>query len=195
VLSANLCLHFHAANGLHPRYLGDGLARLLVDAGFVTIRLSFETAASEYETAIDHKVNLADLTNAIDALERAGFPRKEIEVYVISALPKQTPQQTLQDLLLVHGLGVKLNLAQFSPIPGTTAWQDAVTLGMEPDIDLIYTNNSIFARQWGEEYYQTQVKLQLLARVLNYAIDLNLPLSGTNSLIRKMGLEKNWFSE
>jgi hypothetical protein len=88
---------------------------------------------------------------------------------------------------VVHGLGVKIRLAQFSPIPGTTAWQRAVELGMPENIDLLCTNNSIFARQWGEEYFDLQQKFHLFARVLNYAIDLNLPLSGKSSFMQKGG--------
>ena len=110
--------------------------------------MSFETASPKHEQSIDHKVIIHDLELAVDALDKAGFMRKKIEVYILSGLPEQPPEITLDDMLYVHGLGVKIRLAQFSPIPGTNDWQNAVVLGMDSHIDLINTNTSFFARQY-----------------------------------------------
>ena len=113
-----------------------------------------------------------------NTLEESGFIRKKIEVYILTGLPGQDPELTLEDMLFVHGLGVKIRLAQFSPIPGTKDWQHAVELGMDNQIDLVNTNSSIFAKQWGAEYYQKQRDFHQFAKVLNYANDLNLTLTG-----------------
>jgi len=183
IVSQDWPVQFHTPNGLHPKYIEVDLANLLVQSGFETIRLSFETSSSHYEESINHKVNADDLANAIDALEKAGFPRKQVEVYVLTGLPKQNPELTLQDLLFVHGLGVKIRLAQFSPIPGTKDWWNAVDAGMDENIDLVCTNSSIFAQQWGENYYQKQREFHQFVKILNYTVDLDLTLSGPKSFL------------
>lgn len=180
IISKHVRIHFHTPNGLHPKYIDQDLAKMLVQSGFETIRLSFETASSEYKEAIDSKVCGDDLANSIDFLEQAGFPRKKIEVYLLTGLPGQNLELTVEDMLFAHALGVKIRLAQFSPIPGTKDWDKAIKYGMDNKIDLVCTNSSVFAREWGAEYYHMQQKFHHFSRVLNYAIDLDLPLSGEN---------------
>lgn len=184
VISSGFKIHFHTPNGLHAKYIDKNLAMLMVQAGFETIRLSFETAAPEFQGSIDHKVNNDQLANAIDALEAAGFPRKKVEVYLLTGLPDQNISITFEDMLFVHSLGVKIRLAQYSPIPGTVEWQKAVDSGMDENIDLICTNSSLFARQWGEEYYSLQRQFHQFAKVLNYAVDLDLTLNGEKAFFK-----------
>ena len=184
VISTGLKIHFHTPNGLHAKYIDKNLAALMVRAGFETIRLSFETAAPEFRDSIDHKVDEHQLANAIDVLEQAGFPRKKVEVYLLTGLPGQPAKLTLADMLFVHSLGVKIRLAQFSPIPGTADWQKAIRFGMDEKIDLICTNSSVFAMQWGEEYYSRQQQFHQFVKVLNYAVDLNLTLNGKNAFLK-----------
>ncbi len=186
VISSKLSIHFHSPNGLHPKYIDEELAVLMIKAGFQTIRLSFETASPKYNEAKNNKVDIHDLTNAIDAFEFAGYPRKKIEVYILTGMPDQVPRETYDDILFVHGLGVKIRLAQFSPIPGTVDWQNSVMQGMSENINLLSTNSSFFSLQWGEEYYQIQQKFHHLSRVLNYAVDLDTLLSGSSSLQKRV---------
>ncbi len=182
VISSKLRINFHSPNGLHPKYLNKDLSKLMVQAGFRTIRLSFETASTKYNKTKDYKVDTHDLANAIDTFEYTDYPRKKLEVYILTGLPGQPLRDTYDDMLFVHGLGVKIRLAQFSPIPGTKDWQNSIRSGMKKNIDVLATNSSVFSKQWGEEYYQTQQKFHHLSRVLNYSVDLGITLSGEDAM-------------
>ncbi len=189
LLSLGLPLRFHTPNGLHAREIDADLARLMVETGFQTIRLSFETANPERLRDMNSKVTPDDLANAVDSLEAAGFPRKRIEVYVLVGLPGQSPDEMVRSILLVHRLGVKMRLANFSPIPGTVEWERAREAGLVDDeTDLLWTNNSVFGYRVGEAHQQQLDALARLVKVLNQAVDLKANLLDENfigSLFKK----------
>ncbi len=189
LLARGLPLRFHTPNGLHAREIDRDLARLLVQTGFQTIRLSFETANPERLRDMSSKVTPDDLANAVDALEAAGFPRKRVEVYVLIGLPGQSEDEMMRSILLVHRLGVKIRLANFSPIPGTVEWKRAEEMGLvDESTDLLWTNNTVFGYLLGEEHQKKLDALARLVKVLNQAVDLKANLldeSVVGSLFRK----------
>ena len=192
LLSLGLPLRFHTPNGLHAKEIDRELAELLVQTGFQTIRLSFETANPERLRDMSSKVTPDDLTNAVDALEAAGFPRKRVEVYVLLGLPGQSYDEMMRSILLVHRLGVKIRLANFSPIPGTVEWERARQAGLiDETTDLLWTNNSVFGYRIGERHQKNLEALARLVKVLNQAVDLE-----TNLLDERFvgALFKKWAS-
>jgi radical SAM superfamily enzyme YgiQ (UPF0313 family) len=177
LLEQGLPLRFHTPNGLHAREIDVDLAQLLIQTGFQTIRLSFETANPDRLRDMSSKVTLDDLSRAVDALEAAGFPRKRVEVYVLIGLPGQSPDEMMRSLLLVHQLGVKIRLAQFSPIPGTVEWERAKQAGLiDESTDLLWTNNSVFGYRVGEAHQKNLDALAQVAKVLNEAANLGVNL-------------------
>ena len=140
-------IRFHTPNGLHARYIDQGLARRLYRANFKTIRLSFETSDLKRQKDSGDKVSNQDLIRAVENLKTAGYRPCEIEVYVMIGLPGQSLKEIMDTIEFVHRLKVKIRVVQFSPIPGTKEYERAVTdYGINGDEPLLQ-NNSIFPMQ------------------------------------------------
>ena len=145
-------LQLHMPNGLPPRQIDAETAELLRRAGARTVRLSFETSNVERQRTMSSKVTNEDLERALSHLESAGFQRHHIGVYVLMGLPDQGIDEVRESVRYVTDLGAKVNLASFSPIPGTVEWQRAVKAGAwNESADLLLTNNSVFPI-WAQKY-------------------------------------------
>lgn len=143
IIQKGLKTRFHTPNGLFAKLLDRELAELLVESGFKTIRLSYETKDSERQARMK-KVNDTDLENALKHLEAAGFPRREVVVYLIMGLPHQKPAEVRDSIDYVHQLGAKVSLSSFSPIPNTQEWEIAVRDHGFPQDQPLMTNKSIY---------------------------------------------------
>jgi radical SAM superfamily enzyme YgiQ (UPF0313 family) len=161
----------HTPNGIHPKWVDAGTAALMKRAGFKTIRLSYESHDPARQKAMGMKVVDQDLTNAVSCFLEAGFRRPEIGAYVIMGLPGQDAAEVLDSLLFVFGLGIKISLSSFSPIPGTASWDEAVRSGLLPeDADPILSNNSAFPMRSGSGVFAGAVRLGTLAALGNRII-------------------------
>ena len=137
---------FHCPNGLHARFIDDELARLMRDSGFRTIRLGFETVDGERQKETGGKVTCEDLAGAVGLLKKYGFTKKEIGVYLMYGLPGQTFDEVKEGVSFLKDLGVGINLAEFSPIPGTECWRDLKEKGIvQEGMDPLLTNNTVFS--------------------------------------------------
>ena len=173
LLKRGLKLRLHTPNGLFARLVDPQLAELMFAAGVKTVRLSFETANESRRQQMSMKVSNADLVRAIKVLERAGYRRGEIDVYVMMGLPGQPISEVEESIRFVHSLGAKARLASLSPIHGTEEFRRAVRMGLiPPDIDPLLTNNSIFPLARTREEYEKFQQLRNLAKELNAALEI-----------------------
>jgi len=129
VVRKELPVAFHTPNGLHLREIDDGLAALFRKAGVKSVYLSQESTDPAVLRESCPKVEPGDLERAADCLERAGYDRRELNVYLIAGLPNQSATSIREDILYVRRLGLRPHLAFFSPIPGTPLWNDLVRGG------------------------------------------------------------------
>jgi len=136
-------LRFHAPNGLHARLLTKRTAGLMAAAGFATVRLSLEASQPARQRLLGGKAGLKDLTRAAGLLAGVGFPRREIGVYTLLGYPGQTPPEVEEDIAAVHGLGLRVLLSAFSPIPGTKIFRLLEAAGLVPE-DPVFQNNTVF---------------------------------------------------
>lgn len=143
VIARGWQVNFHTPNGLFARLLDPELAQLLVQSGFRTIRLSFETTDPVRQRQM-RKVTDSDLSRALRNLEHAGFPRSDVTVYLIMGLPGQQPREVEDSIRYVHDLGARVSLSSFSPIPNTTDWTKAVRDFDFPVDEPLMTNKSIY---------------------------------------------------
>jgi len=144
LIGRKIQVKFHTPNGLQPSGIDSDTARLMKKAGFSTIRLSYETGDPAWQRRMG-KVTDSDLINAVDALLRAGFKKKQIGVYVMMGLPGQKARDVANSMIFIFNQGVKVSLASFSPIPGTELFYQMVSEGIiNRDVDPLLTNNSIF---------------------------------------------------
>ena len=124
------------------------MARLLFRAGFKTIRLGLETASFDDRKAMDSKVGPGEFQQAVDHLKGAGFKGEAIGAYLLCGLPGQDPDELETSIKMVKSCGVRPLLAQYSPIPHTALWSEAVKASRyDLDSDPIFHNNSIFPCQ------------------------------------------------
>jgi radical SAM superfamily enzyme YgiQ (UPF0313 family) len=143
VIAQHLDVHFHTPNGLFAKLLDEELAELLAESGFKTIRLSYETKNADRQKQMG-KVNDGDLEKALNNLERAGYARHEAVVYLMMGLPNQRPLEVEDSIRYVHGLGARVSLSSFSPIPHTPEWQIAVQQFKFPVDQPLLTNKSAY---------------------------------------------------
>ena len=172
IVAQRLNLRFHTPNGLHIKQIDREIARLFRLSGFTTIRLSFESADPKRIEDMRNKVSPADLAEAVRNLEKAGFPRKQLEAYVLMGLPHQSLQEIHQSIAFVYSLGIKIRLASFSPIPGTIDHQRAVQEGSFPaDADPLLTNKTIFPLYRTAVAYEKFQRIRRLVHSLNHSLE------------------------
>jgi radical SAM superfamily enzyme YgiQ (UPF0313 family) len=187
IVQHQLKLRFHTPNGLHARHINGEVAKLFFLAGFKTIRLSFETASNERLTDMNFKITPDQLNNAIDHLESAGYQRKAIESYVMMGLPGQSWEEVYESIFFVHSLGVKIRLASFSPIPGTTDYERAVKEGFFPEnANPLLTNKTIYPMHRSLKSYQKFNEIRQLVNVLNYAVDREVNLFSSREVNKSL---------
>jgi hypothetical protein len=144
-----LGLRFHCPNGLHARYLNRELAQELRRHGFMTLRLGLESAQESFHQRMGAKLRLEDFEAAVDSLLRAGYDPRQIGVYVLAGLPGQNLEDLEQSLKYVLGLGLRPHLAEYSPIPGTALWEEAVRRSPFPiSQEPLFQNNTLLPCRW-----------------------------------------------
>ncbi len=168
VVRQGLKVQFHTPNGVSPKALDAELAFLLRRAGFVTLRFSFETVNPRRQQDMGAKVSADDLARALDYLERAGFQRQEVGVYLLMGLPGQDLQEVAESVLFVANLGARVHLACFSPIPGTREYQRAVEGGLlSAVVDPLLCNESVYPLSGDQVGFWRHVRLRNFATSLN----------------------------
>ncbi|MGC9323611.1 MAG: B12-binding domain-containing radical SAM protein [Desulfomonilia bacterium] len=144
LISREMDIRFHCPNGLHIRHLSKQLAALMRKAGFVTIRLGFETADRDRQRMSGSKVTTDEFLRAVDALHCAGYDSSEIGVYILCGLPFQEAQDVMNTIEVVKKAGARPMLAEYSPIPHTDDWDRAVAGSRYPlGDDPLFQNNTL----------------------------------------------------
>jgi radical SAM superfamily enzyme YgiQ (UPF0313 family) len=161
IIERGLDCYFHTPNGLHVKSITQEMAELMYKAGFKTIRLSLETANPERQLEMGNKANNDDLVSAIDFFEQAGFRRKDIGVYLMIGMKGQSFDEMVDSIRFVSSLGVRVCLAEYSPIKGTKEWERA---DLPSDMDPLLTNNSIFTLQDDWNMFE---RIKSMAKTLN----------------------------
>jgi radical SAM superfamily enzyme YgiQ (UPF0313 family) len=139
-----LPLQFHTPNGVHISGLGAEVCEALFLAGFKTLRLGLETGDDQRQQQLGAQVKPGAVSSAMANLTKAGFQPEQIGVYLLCGLPGQDPNEVAQSIRMVLDHGARPHLAEYSPIPGTPLWSEALRcspfdLANEP----LYHNNSL----------------------------------------------------
>jgi radical SAM superfamily enzyme YgiQ (UPF0313 family) len=119
VLQQRLPVHFHTPNALNARFISRELAELMVQAGFRTFYLGFESNAYDWQRRTGGKVYSGDLARAVAHLVCAGADLSAITAYLIVGHPQSERQEVESSMRFAHSLGIRVMLSEFSPIPGT----------------------------------------------------------------------------
>ena len=120
VIENKIDVSFHTPNALNARFIDSELASLLVKSGFKSFYLGFESRAEEFQRQTGSKIYDDEFANAVKTLITAGADINSITAYLILGHPRFEIQEIEESMKFAGGsLGVKIMLAEFSPIPGT----------------------------------------------------------------------------
>lgn len=112
-------VRFYTPNALHARFVTRDIAELLVKAGFTDFNLGFESGCRDFQKATGGKVYSGELASAVENLKAAGAKGTDICAYHILGHPQSDLQELEESMRFANSLGVRIMLADFSPIPGT----------------------------------------------------------------------------
>jgi len=142
-------VRFHTPNGLHARSLTGEVAGLMRQVGFATVRIGLETSCSDRQLATGGKVNNEQFREAVQNLRRAGYSAHEIGVYVLVGLPRQTRDEVEATIQFVWQQGARPYLAEYSPLPGTPIWEEAMMVSpFDLDGEPLFQNNTLLPCRW-----------------------------------------------
>jgi radical SAM superfamily enzyme YgiQ (UPF0313 family) len=165
VKKRNLSCNFHCPNGLHLREIDEEISRLFYSCGFKTIRFGFETSDFKRQTETGGKVRNEELRNAVQHLRKAGYQTDDIGIYLLCGLPGQKAQEVRDSIEFVWECGAKPVLAEYSPIPGTKMWAEAVALSpFDIQGEPLYHNNSLLPCQNNEFSFTVYNEIKMSLR-------------------------------
>jgi radical SAM superfamily enzyme YgiQ (UPF0313 family) len=168
LIRRNLPIQFHFPNGLHLRDVTPELGNLMFNAGFKTIRFGFETSDGQRQTSTGKKVDNQELIDAVLQLIRAGYHTDDIGVYLLCGLPGQSAEEVMESIRFVRSCGARPIIAEYSPIPGTGLWKEAVDSSPYPiALEPLFQNNSLLPCRNDSLTYEMYQALKLTCRTPN----------------------------
>jgi len=123
IIEQKIKVNLHTPNALNARFITEELSELMVEAGFKTFYLGFESLSKDWQQQTGAKVFSEELAKAVENLLAAAAHRQNITAYQILGHPAIDIQQLEESMRFVNGLGIRGMLADFSPIPGTVDGQ------------------------------------------------------------------------
>ncbi len=165
IIGRGLNVRFHCPNGLHIRPITKEVAAAMWQSGFKTIRLGLETSDPVRQKNTGGKVTNDDFLRAMEHLTGAGFDAGDIGVYILCGLPRQRAQEVLDAVALVKATGAWPMITEYSPIPHTQDWEEAVQISAYPIADEpLYHNNTLLACRWEGLTYAMYRGIRRVAR-------------------------------
>jgi radical SAM superfamily enzyme YgiQ (UPF0313 family) len=136
-------------NALNAALMDAEIAALLKGARFQEVRLGLETADPTAQRATGGKLNRTAFESAVSLLLGAGFPGNAIQAYVLAGLPLQRMEEVKKTVDYAVGLGIKVNLAQYTPIPHTPMFEKYQSVARYPIAEEpLFQNNALFPFAW-----------------------------------------------
>ncbi len=125
-------MRWHSPNGLHASAIDLRVAGAMKRAGFETIRIGLESTSDRFHAETGGKTRFEGFLSAVASLRETGFSTEQIGVYLLVGIPGQSRAHIEDDVALVLRAGAYPKLAEYSPIPGTQMWNQAVSVSRYP---------------------------------------------------------------
>ncbi len=171
IVSKGLSLKFYLPNAIHIRFLDKETALLMKRAGFREIRLGYESSSSNFHSEYDDKFSEDDLFRAVEVLKGSGFSSGQITAYVLGGLPGQSFRSVEKSIRTAGGAGIRVSLAEYSPVPGTNLWEKSKEICPFPlEKEPLFHNNSFFPMKWEGYTVENMTYLKNLSVELNKQI-------------------------
>ncbi|HOO47595.1 MAG TPA: radical SAM protein [Deltaproteobacteria bacterium] len=165
IVKRGLDIRIHCPNGLHIRSITQGVASSMKACGFCSIRLGLETSDPLRQGLSGGKVTNEDFLRCMDNLCSAGFSSGDIGVYILCGLPGQCAQEVLDAVSLVKSTGARPMITEYSPIPHTKDYEDALKMSRYNIADEpLYQNNSFLSCRWDGLTYEDYRQIKNAAR-------------------------------
>ena len=129
---------FHVPNALLIDQLTLRNAELLKELKVKPVVLGVD-AVHEAELLGRWWISYRAIRDTVSLLERAGFKRYDIKIYVHVSHPTQTLRSLLETIRFLLELGVRPALNRYTPIPGTKLFERE-----DKDTDLALFNNKLY---------------------------------------------------
>ncbi|MCD6123160.1 MAG: radical SAM protein [Spirochaetales bacterium] len=168
IIDSGLSLNFYVPNGVHLSSIDELTASLMFRAGFKEVRLGFESSSSDFHKSADKKLDIDELKRGVAILKKAGFSGSRIGVYLLAGLPRQYMEEVEESIYFVSQFGVKIFIAEYSPVPGTELFKESVKASVFPiDEEPLFHNNTILPMRWEGFTLEELDYLKTLARSLS----------------------------
>lgn len=154
----NFNVSFHTPNGLHAAEIDKETADVLFEAGFKTVRLSFESTNEMTLKKSSEKITLEDMISAVEKLTKAGFKKNEIECYLLFGLPGQNLKEIENSINFVKDMGIMPRLSYYSPVPGTKEYIEIVQSGILKNGTNLYQTNKIYFLYEKSGFSRSEIK-------------------------------------
>jgi len=146
-------------------------------AGFRTIRLAFEGISAAVQRASKNKVSCRELETALHNLREVeddsgvfndySDSAWDIGIYLLIGMPGQVIDEVVEAIEYINGLGAKIKLAEYSPVPGTEEFLYASKLYPQVVDEPLSHNKSTFATVGMGVDYDTFDEVKAMAKRLN----------------------------
>lgn len=168
IVDEKLKLNFYLPNGIHLSYLNEDVAKLMFAAGFKDIRVGLESSSSVFHREQDGKLDITEFGEKIMLLKSVGFGGSQIGVYILAGLPGQYWEEVEETIRFVAPYGVRIYVAEYSPVPGTPMFEESVNLSQFPiGEEPLLQNNTLFPLRWKGFNFEDLNRLKDLARELS----------------------------
>jgi radical SAM superfamily enzyme YgiQ (UPF0313 family) len=156
---------FFLPNAVHITQIDDKRAARMKDAGFAEVRFGFESASAGFHRSHGVKFAPTEVVEAVSALRSAGFADSSITLYLLAGLPDQDPGEVRDSINLAAELSTRIEIAEFSPVPGSELWNRCVEASPFPiEMEPLYHNNSLFPLRSARFSPESMSELKTLAR-------------------------------
>lgn len=161
----NYPLSFYLPNAVHARFLDKDLLDLMKRTGFQEIRMGYESSSDDFHHKRDGKIDQDLFERTVRNIRESDFPLENCTAYVLAGLPGQTWQEVERSLKAAASLGIRCRIAQYSPVPGSSLWNEScrstpIPLEKEP----VYHNSSFMAMEWEGFTREDLERLKRLSR-------------------------------
>ena len=168
VIRKEIPVNFYLPNAVHIQFLDNETADLMKRAGFQEIRLGYESSSASFHSNYDDKFPQDDLYRVVEALKKAGFAPGSITAYVLGGLPEQSYLNVERSIETASSTGIRVSLAEYSPVPRTSLWKKSLDLCPFPiEEEPLFHNNTFFPMKWEGYTLENMKYLKNLVRELN----------------------------
>ena len=164
IIERGMKARFHTPNALHIALFDGKTLELMMAAGEWELRFGVESLFKK-DFPLDNKSERQDLERAASLLVGSGFDLSHVRIYLLAGLPNQSRVEVEESIKVVRQTGLRPVPNEYSPIPGTSLFGEALKVSPFDLREPLYQNKSIVPCRWEGQTWQDMQELKELARM------------------------------